>query len=154
MLICIVMHFHLVICVVVFHFPLNISLECRDHRVPVQLCAYCEYSVILKLLISELDFIKYIYALSYILQEEDWRLSICIDIITLAATRDHERKPRNCDNSLWRRTTFNWPLIPMIYFWSMEISLFRDFYKLSWNEGRQLCSVVKPIYQMNSTKAE
>ena len=38
---CIVMHLPIVICVVVFHFPLNISWKCRDHRVPVQLCAYC-----------------------------------------------------------------------------------------------------------------
>ena len=34
---CIVMHFHIVICVVIFHFPLNITWECRDRKVPAQL---------------------------------------------------------------------------------------------------------------------
>ena len=37
----IVIHLSIVICVVVFHFPLNISWKCRDLRVLVQLCAYC-----------------------------------------------------------------------------------------------------------------
>ena len=30
------MHFHIVICVVVFHFLLNITRECRDRKAPVQ----------------------------------------------------------------------------------------------------------------------
>ena len=34
---CIVMHLHIMICVVVFHFPLNITRECRHRKVPTQL---------------------------------------------------------------------------------------------------------------------
>ena len=34
---CIVMHFHIMICVVIFHFQLDISWECRDRRVLVHL---------------------------------------------------------------------------------------------------------------------
>ena len=33
---CNIMHFHIVICVVVFHFLRNITRECRDRKAPVQ----------------------------------------------------------------------------------------------------------------------
>ena len=43
---CIVMHFHIVICVIVFHFSLNITLECWVLKVLVQLQVYSVHPII------------------------------------------------------------------------------------------------------------